>query len=133
MENKRSLKESVSMTSARLLPIWGKARVPTKTPVHVVEHIRKLRQEWQGLKKLIKRTSNANLLRQQVFRDCLDDLFYIAHRDAVTLITIQEDKDFLKAKREKGRRGMMGGVDRRLALQEESVTPRTAAEQDRAV
>jgi hypothetical protein len=122
-----SLKDSVDATTELLLPIWNKARIPTKASAHVVEHIRKLHGEWQGLKKHFNRTSATNLSNQQMFQESLDDLFDIAHRDAMSIITIDEDREFLQAQREKGRRGTMGGVDRNLVRQEERVMRRRLA------
>src|SRR6218665_686784 len=90
IEEKLSLEDSIEKTSSLILPIWDKARIPTKAPVHVVEHIRKLHAEWQGLKKRISRSSRKNLKNQQMFQDRLDDLFYIAHRDAMSIIKIEE-------------------------------------------
>jgi len=43
-----------------------------------------------------------------------DDLFDVALADASSLIKIPEDKDFLLAQREKGRRGCLGGTDMKL-------------------
>ena len=45
--------------------------------------------------------------------------FDVAHADALHLIKIQEDRDFLLAQREKGRRGSLGPVDLKLAKVEE--------------
>ncbi|ESN94171.1 hypothetical protein HELRODRAFT_163957 [Helobdella robusta] len=47
-----------------------------------------------------------------------DNLFDIAHANAIELIQIQEDREFLLAQREPGRRGYMSGVDKNLALKE---------------
>ena len=79
------------------------------------------------LKKRINRNSAKNLTNQQTFQDSLDDLFDIAHRDALSLIKIEEDRLFLKAQREKGRRGTMGGVDKCLTLKEERAMKQNAA------
>src|SRR6218665_3574750 len=124
IEEKLSLEDSIEKTSSLILPIWDKARIPTKAPVHVVEHIRKLHAEWQGLKKRISRSSDKNLKNQQMFQDRLGDLFDIAHRDAMSLIKIEEDRLFLEAQREKGRRGTIAGVDRNLTLKEKRVMKR---------
>ena len=35
IEEKLSLKDSIENTSSLILPIWNKARIPTKAPVHV--------------------------------------------------------------------------------------------------
>ena len=90
---------------------------------HLVEHIRKLHAEWQGLKKLINRMSAKILSNQQMFRESLDDLFDMAHRDAMSFMKIEEDRAFFEAQ-QKGCRDTMGGVDRTLALQEERVMGR---------
>ena len=42
----------------------------------------------------------------------MDELFDIAHARAMEDISIEEDRAFLLAQREKGRRGKMGSVDK---------------------
>src|SRR6218665_551321 len=117
-----SLKDSVARTCEKLLLIWQKARVPTKAPSHVVEHLlRKLHSKWQNLKKSSHRISETNQTNQQMFVDNLNDLFDVAHRDAMFVMKIEEDRQFLKAQREKGHRGTMLGNDRALALKEKRV------------
>lgn len=64
---------------------------------------------------------------QAKFQESLDDLFDIAHQDAMSIIRIEEDRLFLLAQREKGRRGRMGGVDKVLALKEERAMKRKIA------
>ena len=49
----------------------------------------------------------------------MEDLFDIAHVDAMKSITILEDRKFLSAQRENGHRGKMGDVDKQLAKKEE--------------
>jgi hypothetical protein len=44
----------------------------------------------------------------------MNDLFYIAYQDELTMIRIEEDKLFLVKQREKGRPGSMLGVDIKL-------------------
>src|SRR6218665_3623795 len=127
-----SLKDNVARTCEKLLLIWQKARVPTKAPSHVVEHLRKLHSEWQNLKKSSHRISETNQTNQQIFVDSLNDLFDVAHRDAMFVMKIEEDRQFLKAQREKGRRGTMLGIDRALALKEKRVLKRKLAAANRA-
>ena len=50
----------------------------------------------------------------------MQNLFDIAHADALTIIRIQEDRDFLLAQREPGRRGYMGSVDKEKGRAEEA-------------
>ena len=47
-----------------------------------------------------------------------NNLFDIAHANALSLIKLEEDKSFLLAQREKGRRGIMGSVDRKFVAKE---------------
>jgi hypothetical protein len=42
------------------------------------------------------------------FVNNLDYLFDVAHANVINLIKLQGEKEFLKAQREKGRRGSMG-------------------------
>ena len=98
-------KISFAKTADLLHVIWAKAHVPTKTPNHVLEHIQKLQTEWHDLKKLIYHASEKNLSNQQMFKEYLDDLFDIAHQDAITVTKFDEDRKFLEAQWEKGRRG----------------------------
>ena len=50
-------------------------------------------------------------MHEIAFRDCLEDLFDIAHADALNMISNDEDKQFLMAQRGKGRRGCMNKID----------------------
>lgn len=63
--------------------------------------------------------------------DELDDLFDIAHGDAMQLIKDDEDKEFLRKQREKGRPGSMAGVDAILAAKEQRKQARVALEEKR--
>ena len=50
-------------------------------------------------------------LKEADFIDRLEDLFDVAHALALDMINEPENKEFLFAQREKGRRGVMGSVD----------------------
>ena len=90
------------------------ARIPIRQEYHIVKKIKDLHAKWQGLKKNAKRQSDNQKEYQDQFVDILDDLF-VAHDDALSLIKIAEDRAFLEAQREKGRRGSLGPVDTKLA------------------
>ena len=59
--------------------------------------------------------SETNLQNQAQFKASLNDLFDIAHRDALSLIKIPEDKEFLIAQQETGRKGKMGALDKKAS------------------
>ena len=45
--------------------------------------------------------------KEEAFSACFDDVFDVAHADALNMMTIQEDKDFLLAQREKRHNGRL--------------------------
>lgn len=126
-DKKMGLKESINECVSLLLPIWEMARIPTKFIKDVKENIRKLHVKWKSLLKSINRRSTTDLSNQAAFKESLDELFDVAHQDAMSIINIDEDRLFLQAQREKGRKGIMFGVDRKLAQKEERVMKRKNA------
>lgn len=68
--------------------------------------------EWKGLLKHKSRISDTHKNKEHKFTDRLDDLFDIAHTEAMSLITIPQDKEFLLRQREKGRQGSLGALDK---------------------
>ena len=69
--------------------------------------------------------------KEKDFKDDLDNLFDMAHQDALDMITIEEDKEFLIAQREKERRGAMTGVDLVLTKKEVRAQKRKFYEEKR--
>ena len=67
--------------------------------------------------KNIWRKSETEEGKRDSFRDSLQDLFETAHKEAMTVIKIEEVRQllFLKAQREKGQRGSMAVIDVKLA------------------
>jgi len=61
--------------------------------------------------------------QENIFISTLDDPFDVAHADALKIMTIVEDKEFLIGQK-KGRRGSMAGVDTKLAAREKRVAER---------
>ena len=73
--------------------------------------VRKLHEECAALKKSKSRESVKAVENRISFQVNMKNLFHIAPQDAMQLLTIKEDRDFLKAQRETGREGKMSGVD----------------------
>jgi hypothetical protein len=67
--------------------------------------------EWKGLQKHRHRTATAHKIKEDKFIERLDDLFDIAHADALTMISILRDRDFLLSQMQKGRPGSVGAAD----------------------
>ena len=89
----------------------GKANVPTIDPCHILKKVRKLHEENSALKKSKSRESVKAVENRMYFQVNKKNLFDIAHQDAMQLMTIKEDRDFLKAQRETRRKVKMSGVD----------------------
>ena len=62
------------------------------------------------MKKHQNRSSASHKQKEQEFQKCLEDLFDLAHADALVLMKNPEDQDFLVAKRQKGKPGCIGSV-----------------------
>jgi hypothetical protein len=116
---KQTIQTSAAITAREVSTFWEKAKIPTQKECHVIEKIKKIHCKWQNIKKSASRRTPRQLELESVFVSDFDNLFDIAHKDALTLITIKEDKEFLLAQREKGRRGSMGPIDTKLSKKEE--------------
>lgn len=122
VEEKETIRESATKTIRDLIPFWvGKARIPVRPEHHAIKQLEILFQTWKDLKRLRNRRTPAQIKKEETFVDNLDDLFDISHANALSMIVLQEDKEFLLAQREKGRRGTIGSVDKTLSAKEERI------------
>lgn len=112
------IQKSAHITKNELLDFWNKARIPTKQNYNIINQIKKLHLKWIGIKKNATRQTETQVMKMNHFVNNLDDLFDVAHANAMNLIKLQEDKEFLNAQREKGRRGSMGALDKKLLITE---------------
>lgn len=130
----KTVRESSSALSDMILDYWNRARIPCKFKKHLILTLEKLVNNWQKLKKNKenkKKRSKTLEDQETIFAASLDALFDIAHPKALELIQVQEDRDFLLAQRETGRRGMMQGVDMNLARKEKRMQERQEAVSNR--
>ena len=67
-------------------------------------------QKWKGIKKNAGRQTKTQKQKEEDFKSMFENLFDIAHANALEKISIEEDKQFLMAQREPGRRGVVGPV-----------------------
>ncbi|KAL4098132.1 hypothetical protein QTP88_022794 [Uroleucon formosanum] len=110
---------------------WQKARIPTRTEQKCVKKLEDLYQEWRNLQKLEHRKNEIQMHKNAQFISKLDDLFDIAHADALNLISIEEDRAFLVAQRQKGRLGSLLGIDKNKCMKEKNSEERMQAENKR--
>lgn len=103
LQEKKSIKESANITINEILEIWGKAHIPTTQSYNAIAKLKSVHKKWSNLKKRINQRTPAQEEKEKDFQDKLNDLFDIAHADAMEMIKISEDRDFLLAQREKGK------------------------------
>ena len=72
-----------------------------------------------SFKKNSTKSQDIHRRRSEKFQKDLDNLFDIAHADALERMKIEEDKMFLHRQREPGRPGCLAGVDKKIAEKEE--------------
>ena len=131
LTEQQPIREASSYVVEKVTAIWDKARVPTCRKDHAITKLKKLHKEWMILKKHKGRTSKLHCSKEEEFRSKMKNLFDIAHAEALTLMKIQEDRDFLLAQREPGRRGYLGSVDKKLAEMEARKAQRVVTERKR--
>lgn len=89
-------------------------------------------EEWKNYNKKKEHQLSSGIKQKfDDFMDMLDDLFDIAAVDALTTMKNEEDKEFLKSQRQKGRPGSMLGVDMVLSGKEERSKSRKEKEEAR--
>lgn len=116
---KLNLKESARSTIQEVFLFWAKARIPTKHEKDAITKLEKLHTEWRNIQKDKNKKSETLKNKIKVFASDLDDLFDVAHQNALEMMKLEEDKDFLIKQRQKGRPGAMSGIDLKLARAEE--------------
>ena len=114
----KTIRQSSAATAEEIAKFWHKARIPIRDVQNCQTKLEQTFEEWRLLKKNKGRQSVTQQSREAEFISRLDDLFDIAHANALSMMTVVEDKEFLLAQREKGRRGSMAGVDVKLAAKE---------------
>ena len=113
-EQKKTTGESAAEVAKEVQEFWVRARIPTIAATSINRKILALFNEWKLLGKSKGNPGSAPSQKQKAFEERLPDLFDCAHAEALALMTIAEDKEFLLAQREKGRRGSMAGLDKKL-------------------
>jgi len=127
----KTRREASALVIAKVQQLWNKATIPTRAIQHCQEKLENIFDDWRRLKKNKGRRTETQSSNEAKFCDRLDDLFDIAHANALELIKIPEDREFLIAQREKGRRGCMGSVDVKLYEMEQRRAVRRHEEEKR--
>lgn len=103
---------------------WKKARNPTKDRADCMKKFKKPYEVWRSLEKRRKRESGTFKSQVNEFEKNVDSLFDIAHANAVDIMTIELDKEFLRSQRKAGHPGCLLGIDMKLMQKEKRKTIR---------
>lgn len=127
----KSARESARAVVRELFIFWDKAGIPTPKESRCIEKLEKLYNEWKDLQKIVTHQHAKQKNDEKKFTNELDNLFDIAHTDALQMIKIEEDKEFLLLQRQKERPGCMIGIDTILVAKEKRKSDRMEQEQRR--
>ncbi|KAK0062645.1 DNA repair protein RAD51 3 [Biomphalaria pfeifferi] len=107
-----TVREASKLTINVIMEFWKKASIPTRAEQHCIQKLESVFYEWKGLQKHKSRSGEAHKKQEHEFVSHLEDLFNIAHQDALTIISNPEDRAFLLRQREKGRPGSISVRDK---------------------
>jgi len=125
---KQTVRDSARVVIREVATFWDKARIPIRQEQHAIAQLELLHQKWKLLQRNANRHTDTQRANEANFVDKLEDLFDIAHTNALKMMKIQEDRDFLLAQREKGRRGCMGSVDKVFTSKEQQRAKRAKSQ-----
>ena len=131
MTDKQPVRSAAKEVIDQVLPFWEKSRIPTGASQHCISKVEKIFQDWTKMKKHKGCQTQPHKDQEAAFVENLDDLFDTAHADTMNIMKDAEDRAFLAAQREKGRRGVMGSVDMVLAGKKQRANDRAEKEMKR--
>ncbi|KAL4132318.1 hypothetical protein QTP88_009490 [Uroleucon formosanum] len=108
---KLNLRESARLIIREVFVFWEKARIPVRLEKHCISKVESLYDEWRTLQKHATRNTASHKEHEKLFISTFNDLFEVAHADALQIMKIETDRLFLINQRKKGRIGFMYGID----------------------
>jgi len=114
----QTIRDSSRYAVREVLHLWAMARIPTTVEWNAIVKLEEMFHRWQKLKKNINCRTATQIANESALNEDLDKLFDVAHANALTMITIDEDRAFLEDQRGP-RIGFMAGVDTVLSAKEE--------------
>lgn len=128
---KLSIRESAKLAIKEIFIFWQKARIPIRDEQHCIVKLEKMHQEWKTICKNKNRVCDTQKNKEKQFSDKLNDLFDIAHTNALHVMKNEVDINFLINQRKKGRPGCLGGVDFKSMQKEKRKSQLLEAERNR--
>lgn len=129
---KLDAKESARLAIDATLIFWQQARIPTRESYKCANKLLQMYEDWKAFQKTkIEKMAVKMKKKYDDFKTNLDNLFDIAHTDAMKMMRNEEDKEFLEKQRQSGRPGSMLGVDHKLDAKEKRSQLRKDQEKSR--
>ena len=111
----RRVQKSLEFAVHAATTFWKNARIPVMDHSNCVRKLKVIVEMYAKVKK--GRYHQRNTTKEKEFREMICQLFDIAHHDAMTMITIDEDRQFLSDQRG-ARIAYMASVDQTLVNKE---------------
>jgi hypothetical protein len=131
VNKKEFVTAAAGSTTTKILDVWKKANIPTSDPSYVKKKVMKLFSDFKTIKKLKNRTTETEVAKRGIFKDSLEDIFDVAHADALTSRIPEEDKEFLRSQREDRASSSIAGVDQTSVKKQERACLKRKREDDR--
>lgn len=90
----KTICEAATGAVGTAFPFWDKTRIPVSLKKQLTKKLEVLFSSQRSLRKGKQRSLQSSA-RGRDFKDDLDDLLDMGHQEALHLITIKEDKQFL--------------------------------------
>ena len=131
LNNKKTVRDSATIVVNCVTNFWDQAKIPIIRKDTVVSKVEKLYKHYQSIKKGKSRRSALQKQKESEFVAELPNLFDIASINALAVMENQEDREFLLAQCEPGRRGTMGAADHKLAAMQKCSQKRQLLQEER--
>ena len=128
--NKKTVRDSATIVNC-VTNFWDQAKIPIIRKDTVVSKVEKLYKHYQSIKRGKSRRSTLQKQKESEFVAELPNLFDIASINALAVMENQEDREFLLAQCEPGRRGTMGAADHKLAAMQKRSQKRQLLQEER--
>ena len=127
---KESQKDAVRTVVKEVCEVWSRARVPTAAERNIIPKLDSLLATYRNVCRNKGRQGLTQAANETEFETSINQLFDIAHHEAMEMIKIEEDRVFLKDQR-KERKMRMGKEDKELTEREERKANRIQKQSER--
>lgn len=97
-----SVKESAMLVAQEVAVFYSKARIPIPKMYNCSMKVERLYNEWRDVQKSSSRRNPTQIQREAAFTEKLDDLFDMAHQNALEMIADEDTREFSDISKAKG-------------------------------